>query len=69
MIGLTYDNTLSRVQIARGFRSGAVRVELVDPRCGLRLASLDPRDASALAGRLVAASARAGWQAGHEPGT
>lgn len=38
---------------------GIVYVELVDPRCGLKLISLNPQDASALAGRLVVASGRA----------
>lgn len=48
---------------------GTIRVVISDPRCGLRLLSLDVRDAAALAGHLVSASARAGWQAGgNEPG-
>lgn len=38
---------------------GIVYVELVDPRCGLKLISLNPQEAANLAGKLVQASGRA----------
>lgn len=38
---------------------GIVYVELVDPRCGLKLVSLNPQEAANLAGKLVVASGRA----------
>lgn len=47
---------------------GTIRVEVSLPACGLRLLSLDPRDASTLAGHLVSASARAGWYSRGDPG-
>ena len=57
---------------------GTVRVQVVDPRCGLRLLDLAPADAAAFAAVLAEKATRAGAQSdshgwtsgtsGHYPG-
>lgn len=45
------------------------RVQVTDPRCGLKLISLDPRQAASLGGVLVAKAAKAGHLTDRERGT